>query len=558
VWLSTALAAPLARLRLAFIALGASLLLTVSGLLHSALSRLEEQRALRHRMVAERVFDEVEREISTVLQHEAERPSDAYDPLVTDPSRWSRFVVGYYRKDPQLQLVAEASLDETRAQRLRQAVWRSESALALAMARLEAARIKHEADHKANPDGVAHRAAEPARVRIATRSPDVLRQLNRGVKVRERRMHDFLTSFAVVRADPSSIVAQRQGLEQDRVEGLVIDVPILVETIQAWVLGSQGLNQLAALTTLPNAAPPTAAARYDFRHRLAAPFEAYEVSLRLARLDDEDAGSTLYKFAGLFALAAALGLFAIWRTVVVQVRFAERRNNFVAAVTHELRTPLTSIRMYGEMLRDGMVHDEQTRQEYYATITAEGERLTRLINNVMEHGRLRRGQRHAHVERRDAVAVVREVMELMKPHIEREGFSLHLMAAENLPEIQLDVDAFKQVLFNVIDNALKYGRGGGTAKLEVACLANAKDGVVVSVRDHGPGVAEDHMSVIFEPFLRGGSELTRRHQGTGLGLALVRDLVELMHGSVQALNRAPGFELRIELRAARQADATGP
>jgi K+-sensing histidine kinase KdpD len=97
--------------------------------------------------------------------------------------------------------------------------------------------------------------------------------------------------------------------------------------------------------------------------------------------------------------------------------------------------------------------DEQTRQESYATITAEGERLTRLINNVMEHGKLRRGQRHAHLTHGDAVDVVRDVLELMRPHVEREGFRLQLQAAESLPQVQLDVDALKQMLFNVIDNA---------------------------------------------------------------------------------------------------------
>jgi signal transduction histidine kinase len=245
-----------------------------------------------------------------------------------------------------------------------------------------------------------------------------------------------------------------------------------------------------------------------------------------------------------------LGLYAISRMVTVQVRFAERRNNFVAAVTHELRTPLTSIRMYSEMLRDGMVHDEATRQEYYTTITAEGERLTRLINNVMEHARLRRGQRHAHVECRDAGAVVREVVELMTPHIEREGFAVRLEVCEPLPEVQLDEDALKQMLFNVIDNALKYGRREGEPTIDVTCAPDAQGGVVVSIRDYGPGVAESQLNGVFEPFFRGESELTRRHKGTGLGLALVRDLVELMQGSVQAVNRAPGFELRIALRAA--------
>jgi signal transduction histidine kinase len=523
----------LLRLRLAFLGLGLSLIASVLLLSYSALSRLEQQRSLRQRTVAERVFDEVEREIGTVLQHEAERPSEAYDAENTDPSRWSRFVVGYYRRDPDLSLVAEASLGTQRAERLRALIAQAELPLLAAKAQHEAGREKPRSrvEPQPSPSGT---------------SPDVLRRLNRGVMVRERRMHDFVTSFALVRLG-DYLLAEREAPELERSEGLVIHVPLLVDWTQAWVLDSQGLNRLAVLR-MSDSAGAAQSGRYEFKHRMAAPFDAYEISLRLARLGDEDASSTLYGLAGLFVLAASLGLYAIFRMVEVQLIFAERRNNFVAAVTHELRTPLTSIRMYGEMLRDGMVSDEATKQEYYATITAEGERLTRLINNVMEHGKLRRGQRHAHLERADAAAVVREVLELMQPHIAREGFVLQLTAAEGLPAVQLDVDALKQMLFNVLDNALKYGRGEADAKIEVACSADASGGVLVSVRDYGSGVAESQLHTLFEPFYRGGSELTRRQQGTGLGLALVRDLVAVMRGSVQAVNRSPGFEVRISLR----------
>jgi signal transduction histidine kinase len=531
-------ASPLARLRLAFLGLGALLLASVLGLLLSALSRLAEQRNLRQRTVAERVFDEVEREIGTVLQHEAERPSQAYDPIETDPSRWSRFIVGYYRRDPGLQLVAEASLGDSRAAHMRALVQSVEAQLSAASARLERERERGELQ-------AARTLPDPSP--SAPESPDVLRRLNRGVRVRERRMHDFVTSFAIVHTG-NFVIAERQSADSDRTEGLVIDVPALLDWTQAWVLGSQGLSRLAVLTLANDR--PSESGSFEFRHRLTSPFDAYEASLRLARLGDEDASSTLYGITGLFALAASLGLFAIFRMVEVQLLFAERRNNFVAAVTHELRTPLTSIRMYGEMLRDGMVRDETTRQEYYATITAEGERLTRLINNVMEHGKLRRGQRHAHLTQGDAGAVVREVLDLMRPHIEREGFAVQLTAAEPLPEVQLDIDALKQMLFNVIDNALKYGRGDGPARIDVTCASDPGGGVLVSVRDYGRGVSEAQLQTVFEPFFRGENELTRRQQGTGLGLALVRDLVALMRGSVSGLNRSPGFEVRISLRAA--------
>jgi hypothetical protein len=107
----------LARLRWAFCALGAGLLIAVALLLHSALARLDEQRLIRHRMVAERVFDEVERELSSLLQLEAKRPSEAYDAQDTDPDNWAPFVVGYYRREPELSIVAEAALAPERSAR---------------------------------------------------------------------------------------------------------------------------------------------------------------------------------------------------------------------------------------------------------------------------------------------------------------------------------------------------------------------------------------------------------------------------------------------------------
>jgi signal transduction histidine kinase len=518
------------KLKLGFIALGAALLFTVLGLLHSSVSRLEQQRALRHHMVAERVFDEAEREISSLLQHEAERPSAAYDATDTDPQRWSRFIVGYYLRDPELRVLAHDKLEPARLERLRNAVVH-------AQATLDATRVGQVEPERDEPEGTERASSQPS-------SPDVLRQLNRSVKVRERRQHQLTATFAVASVGADLLVVERRG-EGERREGFVLDVPALVSTIQSWVLSAQGLDAVASLER--GRAKPEKNA-YGFEHRLAAPLDSQEISLSLTKLDDDDATGTLYGLAALLAAAAIVGLVALYRVVAVQIRFAERRNNFVAAVTHELKTPLTSIRMYGEMLRDGMVQDEATRREYYATITAEGERLTRLINNVMEHGELRRGQRQTNVQRGDVGAVVREVVEVMRPHIEHEGFKVELHVAAGLPAVRLDPDAVKQVLFNVLDNALKYGRGREQHAIQVSCSAGER-GVVVSVRDFGPGVADDQLSTVFEPFFRGESELTRRQKGTGLGLALVRDLVQLMNGEVCGLNRGPGFEVRIALSA---------
>ena len=523
----------LARLRWAFLALGAALLIAVGLPLHSALSRLDEQRLIRHRMVAERVFDEAEREVSSVLQLEAKRPSDAYDGQDTDPSNWAPFVVGYYRREPELNIVAEDALPPERIARVRTAV-------ASVRAILDALPVP--ATSPADTD------VDPTDDEHIRSSPDVLRQLNRGVKVRERRQRQLTRSFRVVPAGDGTLVIERASPSDDRREGFVLDSAALVSAIQSWVLSAQGLDAVAALSTKPRAAGADRRS-YDFSHRLAAPLESQQISLRLSRLDDEDAGSTLYGLAALLATAAVVGLFALYRMVAVQLTFAERRDNFVSAVTHELKTPLTAIRMYGEMLRDGMVQDETTRREYYGIITAEGERLTRLINNVMEHARLRRGIRPMQLVRADAGALVREVVDVMAPHLAREGFRVDVLVAPGLPEAHLDLDAFKQVLFNVLDNAIKYGRSAEASVLRIACSHEAGE-VLVCVRDFGPGIAEHQVKLVFEPFFRGEDELTRRHQGTGIGLSLVRELVCQMNGSVQGHNRRPGLEIRIALSAA--------
>jgi len=235
--------------------------------------------------------------------------------------------------------------------------------------------------------------------------------------------------------------------------------------------------------------------------------------------------------------------------VAVAVAFAERRSDFVAAVSHELKTPLTAIRMYGEMLRDGIVPSDAKRQEYYRHITAESERLSRLINNVLEFARLEKGTRDVALTTGAVEPVVREAVELVRPHVEAEGFALRLESDGALPPVRFERDALLQVLFNLIDNAVKY-TGDGAKRIGLR-LARDGDAVRIVVRDHGPGVPARHLAYVFEPFYRGEHELTRRSKGTGLGLALVRGLVERMGGRVRGRNDPDGgFEVTIALAGA--------
>jgi two-component system phosphate regulon sensor histidine kinase PhoR len=348
----------------------------------------------------------------------------------------------------------------------------------------------------------------------------------------------------------------------------VVDRDALVATLRTRVLEEQGLGKLAHVAAVKPARKPAwgsslskrnnydsddeylgFGSTYAFSHRFAAPFERLSARVDLAPLDaDAEDGRLLYLLVLGLACTIVLGLYALYRAVAVQVRFAQRRNNFVAAVSHELKTPLTAIRMYGEMLRDDLVENESKRREYYATISAETERLSRLINNVLELSRLERDERPVQLIVGDLGSVVHEVVGTLRPHVEREGFQLDVRVAPDLPAARFDRDALTQVLFNLLDNALKYGRTGSERRIEVRCQP-AQGGVQLSVADRGPGVAKHQLGAIFEPFYRAQNELTRTQPGTGIGLSLVRGLVQRMQGHVEGLNREPGFEVRITLPA---------
>ena len=287
---------------------------------------------------------------------------------------------------------------------------------------------------------------------------------------------------------------------------------------------------------------------FVYRHRFAEPFDDLGVTLALTPLPVGGA-AYVYAVSGLLLLLGAFGLWALYRMVAVAMRFAERRSNFAAAVSHELKTPLTAIRMYGEMLRDDLVPSEAKRREYYGAITAESERLGRLINNVLEFSKLDNGRREMSLLAGDVTPVLEEAAELLRPHVQREGFELELEIDGELPPMRFDPDALVQVMFNLVDNALKYARDSGDRRVAIRCWRHG-DEVRIRVRDHGPGVPAAHLGRIFEPFYRAESELTRRSQGTGIGLSLVRSLVEQMGGRVSAQNAEPdGFEVRLAFDA---------
>lgn len=337
---------------------------------------------------------------------------------------------------------------------------------------------------------------------------------------------------------------------------------------QGLVLGRDGLGQWLEARVLRAAAGLATSTefwffgsgqevRYDappaslvYEHRFAEPFDAFSVVLALAPLTGVASTTSIYALVALVIGVATLGLFAVYRMAFVTLQYAERRSNFVSAVSHELKTPLTAIRMYAEMLRDGLATDEAKRQSYYETITDESERLSRLINNVLEFSRIERGGTDVSLTLGEIGPVLEEAVRTLRPHAERAGFELHLEIEPGLPSLRFDRDGVVQLLFNLVDNALKYARAAERKEIVIDCR-RAQGGVRLSVRDFGPGVARQHLSKLFEAFYRGENEMTRSARGTGIGLALVKDLAERMNAAASAAN-APGggFVVTVEFQPA--------
>jgi signal transduction histidine kinase len=376
-----------------------------------------------------------------------------------------------------------------------------------------------------------------------------------------------LAGMSTARAEPAEPLTVRTRDERTlvlarpraagEVEGLVVDSEQLIDALKRRVLDARGLADVADLRSvgpLPSGEPEQRSeGPYTFTHRFGAPFDSLQADLRLGPLAEPDDDSLLVPLALLLGASVVLGLFALYRTTATQIEFAERRNDFVSAVSHELKTPLTAIRMYAEMLEDDVVSDEPRRREYYRTINAESERLSRLINNVLELARIERKPTALSLSTGELAPVVREALDVLRPHVEREGFGLELEVQDELPCVQFEPDAVRQILFNLIENALKYSSEASERRISVRLSSGRSGRVSLEVRDRGPGVQEAHLREIFEPFFREGRELTRKTRGTGIGLALVRGLVQRMGGEVRCTNANPGLRVSIELGMAAPA-----
>jgi signal transduction histidine kinase len=294
----------------------------------------------------------------------------------------------------------------------------------------------------------------------------------------------------------------------------------------------------------------------EVSHRFEDVFRGLALGIKFQGTSAEAIGQSWIRHSflilGILSLLITGGLVLTKHIVSKEMALARLKSDFVSNVSHELRTPLALIRLYAETLELGRITTREKKQEYYRIIRKESERLTALINNILDFSRIEAGRKEYEFRETDIAELVRNTLDSYRYQIEQQGFAFEESIDSSLPKVYVDREAIARALVNLVNNALKYSsdekflgvklfRENGALKLEVA--------------DHGIGITRREQSKIFEKFYRTGDPLVHNTKGSGLGLSLVRHITQA-HGGEIAVESTPGkgskFTLSLPLASATQ------
>ena len=284
-----------------------------------------------------------------------------------------------------------------------------------------------------------------------------------------------------------------------------------------------------------------------YQTRLSDPLSDLQLLFSVTQLPAGPGGTIIMWLALIMSFVLCVGFYLMYRLGVGQINLANQQQDFVSAVSHELKTPLTSIRMYGEMLREGWASEEK-KKTYYDFIFDESERLSRLINNVLHLAKMTRNSQEVVLTEFTVAELMDGVQSKVSSQIERAGFELSLDCGNEAKSvlIKIDVDWFNQIMINLVDNAIKFSAQSVTKTIDLYCEKLSNGDIQFNIRDYGPGIDKQQMKKIFTLFYRTENELTRETVGTGIGLALVHQMAVSMNGKIDVVNKEPGAEFRLQ------------
>jgi signal transduction histidine kinase len=322
---------------------------------------------------------------------------------------------------------------------------------------------------------------------------------------------------------------------QVRLEGSWIDWPVLQSLL---------LHEIEDLWPSATLVAADADSLDDADRRLATLPVRLQVTLDAVTLPVEASPLRLSLAVGwMFVLLATSAVVVLLRA---SLALSERRAAFVSAVTHELRTPLTTFRMYTEMLGEGLV--EEKGERYVATLRREAERLGHLVENVLSYARIESDRVVRSRERIGVTELVDRLADRLNERTRAGDVQLDLDVEDEAAAATVSVDppAIEQILFNLVDNATKYGATEADPRVRVA-IERIGGEIAIHVRDHGPGIPVDERRGIFAPFAKGRAHAAGTKPGVGLGLALSLRLAREMGGRLQLVPSDRGADFVLTL-----------
>ncbi|HET7108104.1 MAG TPA: HAMP domain-containing sensor histidine kinase [Candidatus Acidoferrum sp.] len=261
-----------------------------------------------------------------------------------------------------------------------------------------------------------------------------------------------------------------------------------------------------------------------------------------------------YNYMVLAALSVFMvgGIWLTYRNVSREMTLARLKSDFVANVSHELRTPLALIRLYAETLELGRLTAKEKYQEYFRIIREESERLTALINNILDFSRIEAGRKEYEFQETNLGELVHSTLESYRFQIQQNGFAFEENISGDIPPVKVDREAIARSLLNLVNNALKYSKD---RKFIGVSLYRADSSINLEVQDRGIGIPVNEQDKIFEKFYRCGDPLVHNVKGSGLGLSLVRHIARAHGGDVRVESepdKGSKFTIALPFAAASQ------
>ena len=351
----------------------------------------------------------------------------------------------------------------------------------------------------------------------------------------------------------TSLTTEYEG--QDYTAVLLYDTDEVTENLFGSLLGDVGPDRLINVVDQNNrilfGKRMGEAGEFIVSLRFPSTFYKWRVQLapRSAALFTEKSRTQAFSQAMLIPLAFAVivfGLVVLYMAMVRERRLNRLKSEFIANVSHELKTPLSLIRMFGELLSMGRVKDPQKAKRYHEIILRETERLTALIDKVLDFAKIERGKSAYDFQESDLVEVVERAVDIYRHRIDEAGAKLEYRVEEGLPPLMIDPHAITLALINLIDNSVKYASGTDVIGVEIS---RRDTDISLDVYDRGVGIPAPYLKRVFDRFYRYEHEGDQSHsqRGSGIGLSLVRHIAEAHGGSV-VVTSTPGVETRFSVK----------